>query len=368
MEITAAVVSQSGGAFELKQLELAPPREDEVLVRIVGVGLCHTDLICRDQLYPVPLPAVLGHEGSGVVEAVGGAVTDLVPGDHVVLSFHACGDCKNCVRGLPSRCANLFDSNFAGARADGSCALSREGGAIHGHFFAQSSFATYALASRSNTVKVDSDVPLELLGPLGCGLQTGAGAVINTLKPQAGSSLAVFGCGSVGLAAVMAAALQGCATIIAVEPHEARRALALELGATHAVNPGETDPVQAIVDLTEGGSDFSLECTANPAVLRQAVDALTVTGTCALIGAAAMGTEVSLDMNSIMFGRTVTGVIEGDSIPGQFIPKLVALYKQGRFPIDKLITFYSLEDIEQAVQDSESGRVVKAVLRPGATA
>ena len=216
-------------------------------------------------------------------------------------------------------------------------------------------------------MKVDSDVPLELLGPLGCGLQTGAGAVINTLKPQAGSSLAVFGCGSVGLAAVMAAALQGCATIIAVEPHEARRALALELGATHAVNPGETDPVQAIVDLTEGGSDFSLECTANPAVLRQAVDALTVTGTCALIGAAAMGTEVT-STDSIMFGRTLTGVIEGDSIPGQFIPKLVALYKQGRFPIDKLITFYSLEDIEQAVQDSESGRVVKAVLRPGATA
>lgn len=365
MDITAAVVSEPGGAFKLEQLQLTEPRDDEVLVRIVGVGLCHTDLICRDQLYPVPLPAVLGHEGSGVVEAVGAAVADLTPGDHVVLSFHACGECKNCVQGLPSRCINLFESNFAGARADGTCALSRDNGAIHGHFFAQSSFATYALANRSNTIKVDQDVPLALLGPLGCGVQTGAGAVINTLKPSAGSSLAVFGCGSVGLAAVMAAALQGCGTIIAVEPHEARRTLALELGATHAIDPSEIDPVQLIQQLTDGGSDFSLECTANPKVLRQAVEALTVTGTCALIGAAPMGTEVSLDMNSIMFGRTLTGVIEGDSVPSQFIPKLVALFKQGRFPLDKLITFYPLEDIEQAVHDSEEGRVVKAVLQPG---
>ena len=364
MEITAAVVREPGGSFNVEQLELDNPRHDEVLVRIVGVGLCHTDLICRDQLYPVPLPAVLGHEGAGVVEAVGTGVTDLEPGDHVVLSFNACGECGNCSQGRPSRCSLLFESNFAGARADGSCAHSCAGEAIHGHFFAQSSFASHALAHRRNTVKVDADVPLELLGPLGCGVQTGAGAVMNTLAPAAGSSIAVFGCGSVGLSAIMAASLVGCATIIAVEPHSSRRALALELGATHTIDPEDGDVVEAIHALTTEGTDYSLECTANPRVLRQAVDALTVTGTCALIGAAPMGTEVTLDMNSIMFGRTVTGVIEGDSIPGQFIPKLVALYKQGRFPLDKLVTFYPLTAIQQAVEDSEAGRVVKAVLRP----
>ncbi|MGD2008523.1 MAG: NAD(P)-dependent alcohol dehydrogenase [Cellvibrionales bacterium] len=364
MEITAAVVREPGGTFKVEQLELDSPRHDEVLVRIVGVGLCHTDLICRDQLYPVPLPAVLGHEGAGVVEAVGTGVTDLEPGDHVVLSFNACGECSNCSQGRPSRCSLLFESNFAGARADGSCAHSCGDQAIHGHFFAQSSFASHALAHRRNTVKVDADVPLELLGPLGCGVQTGAGAVMNTLAPAAGSSIAVFGCGSVGLSAVMAASLVGCATIIAVEPHATRRALALELGATHTIDPEDGDVVEAIHALTPEGTDYSLECTANPRVLRQAVDALTVTGTCALIGAAPMGTEVTLDMNSIMFGRTVTGVIEGDSIPGQFIPKLVALHKQGRFPLDKLVTFYPLTAIQQAVEDSEAGRVVKAVLQP----
>ena len=187
---------------------------------------------------------------------------------------------------------------------------------------------------------------------------------MNTLAPAAGSSIAVFGCGSVVLSAIMAASLVGCATIIAVEPHPSRRALALELGATHTIDPEDGDVVEAIHAITTEGSDYSLECTANPRVLRQAVDALTVTGTCALIGAAPMGTEVTLDMNSIMFGRTVTGVIEGDSIPGQFIPKLVALYKQGRFPLDKLITFYPLAEIQQAVEDSEAGRIVKAVLQP----
>ncbi len=364
MDIVAAVVKQPFGEFLIEELELETPREDEVLVRVVGVGVCHTDLSCRDQMYPVPLPAVLGHEGAGIVEAVGGTVTKVQPGDHVVLSYRACGECRNCQHDDPSHCLKIFECNFSGAREDGSSALSKDGDPVHGNFFGQSSFATYALANQANTVKVNADAPLEMLGPLGCGIQTGAGAVMNSLAPDMGSSIVVFGCGSVGLSAVMAARVVGCETIIAVDLNEDRLELATSLGATHTLVPGEGDVVEKVHEMTGGGADYSLECTALPAVFRQAVDCLSVTGVCGLVGAAPMGTEVSLDMNSIMFGRTVKGIIEGDSIPDQFIPRLVDLFTAGEFPVDQLISFYPLEKIEQAVQDSEQGKVVKAVLVP----
>jgi aryl-alcohol dehydrogenase len=213
-----------------------------------------------------------------------------------------------------------------------------------------------------NTVRVPKDVPLELLGPLGCGVQTGAGAVINALKPAAGSSIAVFGCGSVGLAAVMAAAAMGCTSIIAIDLNQERLDLARDLGATLALDPRECQVVEEMQKL--GGVDFSLECTGIPAVFRQAVDCLAVPGVCGLVGAAPLGTEVTLDMNNIMFGRTVTGIIEGQAVPDIFIPRLIDLYRQGRLPLEKFIRYYGLDDINQAVGDSENGRVVKAVVRP----
>lgn len=364
MEIKAAVLREAKGRFQLENLQLSAPHADELLVRIVGTGVCHTDLICRDQVYPVPLPVVLGHEGAGVVEAVGQAITGFQPGDHVVLSFRSCGKCLNCLAGLPSRCLAIFSCNFSCAREDGSSALCSGSGPVHGHFFGQSSFASYAIAHHSNAIKVSKEVPLEYLGPLGCGIQTGAGAVINALAPKAGSSMAIFGAGSVGLAAVMASSIVGCTKIIAIDPNAQRRDLAQQLGATHVINPAEADPVEMVHEMTAAGAEYSLECTGLPAVFRQAVDALSVTGICGLIGAAPMGTEVTLDMNSIMFGRTVKGVIEGDSVPQIFIPRLVELFRQGRFPIDKLVRFYALDEIEQAVADSQQGRVVKAVLRP----
>lgn len=364
MKVKAAVVAGKCADFAISEIDLAEPRDDEVLVRIAGVGVCHTDLVCRDQLYPVSFPAVFGHEGSGVVERVGAKVTKVQPGDHVVLTFRSCGQCPSCRKGDPTHCANIFPCNFGGVRSDGSSTVHRHGEALFGNFFNQSSFATYALANEANTVKVRKDVPLELLGPLGCGIQTGAGAVINSLKPQAGSTIAVFGCGSVGLAAVMAAKAVGCTTIIAVDPLEERRKMARELGATDAIDPGGTNVVEAIHGLTGSGVDYSLDCTGNPRVFRQAVDSLTVPGTCGLIGAAPLGTEVTFDMNSIMFGRTVMGIIEGDSIPDLFIPKLVELYRQGSLPLEKITRFYSLDEIQTAVHDSEQGRVVKAVLRP----
>lgn len=366
MKIEAAVVEREGGQFGIETLELAAPQADEVLVRIAGVGVCHTDLVCRDQYFPVPLPCVFGHEGAGVVAAVGESVKSVKAGDHVVLSFSSCRECPNCIAGKPGYCHQLYQYNFLGTRVDGSSALSRDGKTVHGHFFAQSSFGTHALASERNTVKVDSSVPLWLLGPLGCGVQTGAGAVINSLQPKAGTSIAIFGAGTVGLSAVMAARLCGCATIVAVDPVAARRERALELGATHAIDPKSEDPVKRIQAITGSGANFSLECTGLPAVVRQAVESLTLTGICGLMGVSRLGTEIALDMNAILFGRGVRGIIEGDSIPQEFIPRLIELYRQGRFPFDKLITPYPFAKIQEAVEASEHGRVVKAVLRmPG---
>jgi aryl-alcohol dehydrogenase len=364
MQARAAIVRGKGQPFTIEEVELDRPRDDEVLVHIVGAGICHTDLIVRDQYYPVPLPVVLGHEGCGIVEQVGARVTKVQPGDHVVMTYLSCGKCMNCQRGRPAYCFDLFRLNFGGARADGSPTVHCNEEVVHGAFFSQSSFSTVALANERNVVKVRSDVPLEILGPLGCGIQTGAGAVINTLRPEAGSSLVVFGTGSVGLSAVMAARIVGCTTIIAVDLQPSRLALARELGATHAISAAETDVVEEIRRITRGGVMYSLELTARPQVLRQAIDVLMPLGVCGLIGAPPLGTEVSLDMNTILLGgRTVRGIIEGDSIPDLFIPHLIDLYSQGRFPFDRLLTVYILEQINQAAADSERGEVIKPLLR-----
>jgi aryl-alcohol dehydrogenase len=363
MRIRAAVVWEKSGPFAVEELEMEEPRVDEVLVRVVGAGVCHTDFSVRDQLYPVPLPAVLGHEASGVVEQVGGGVTKVQPGDHVVLTYLPCGTCRNCVHGKPAYCLLTFPYNFGGARLDQSTAFRKRGAAIHSHFFGQSSFATHVLASERNVVKVRKDVPLELLGPLGCGIQTGAGAVLNSLRPPAGSSIVVFGTGSVGMSAVMAARVAGCTTIIGVDIRSNRLNVARELGATHTINPEETpDLAGEIQKITGGGADYSLDTTGSPTVLRQAVDCLIVTGICGLIGGSALGTEATFDMNTILFGRTLRGIVEGDSIPEIFIPRLIDLYTQGLFPFDRLIRQYPFEEINQAAHDSEQGQVFKPVL------
>lgn len=364
MEIKAAVVFEKGGDFSIEQLELSDPNDDEVLVRIVAVGICHTDLAGRDGHLPIPPPpSVFGHEGAGVVEKVGARVTKVKPGDHVVLAWDCCGACSSCKSGKDPYCLNFFLHNFHGARPDGTTTLRKGDQVIHGSFFCQSSFADFALANERNVVKVRDDVPLEILGPMGCGIQTGAGAVMKSLHPRPGASIAIFGVGNVGMSAVLAAVVCGCTTIIGVDINSDRLETATELGATHTVNAGEVDPVEAILDITGGGAEFSLECVGNPKVLRQAVDVLPRCGVCGLTGVVPPGTEVSLDMDLLMNGRTVKGIIEGDAIPDLFIPKLIELYRQGRFPFDRLITFYPFDEINQAVEDMEKGRVIKPVLR-----
>jgi aryl-alcohol dehydrogenase len=362
VKTNAAVIFEPSGTFDLEQLELSAPNATEVVVRMVGSGICHTDLAARDQHFPVPLPSVFGHEGAGVVEAVGARVTKVKPGDHVTMSWMCCGTCPSCKAGNDPYCHNFLPLNFSGARPDGTTTLRKGERVIHGNFFGQSAFAEYALADERNVVKVPKDVPLEILGPLGCGVMTGAGAVMNTFHPKPGSSIAIFGMGTVGTSALLAAVVCGCSTIVAVDIHDERLELARQLGATHTVNAGQTDPVTTILDITGGGPNFSLECVGNPAVFRQAVDILPILGVCGLIGVVAPGTQVSLNMDLIMNGRMVRGIIEGDAIPDLFIPRLIELYRQGKFPFDKLITLYPFKDINLAVADMEKGRVIKPVL------
>jgi aryl-alcohol dehydrogenase len=367
MKTKAAVVYERSGKFNIENLEISDPRDDEVLVRIAATGICHTDLAAREQFLPIPpdrqMPCVLGHEGAGVVEKVGAGVTKVEPGDHVAISWDCCGRCPSCVSGNDPYCHNFFLHNFNGARPDGSTTLRKGDQTIYGSFFCQSSFAELSLANERNVVKVKQDIPLEFVGPLGCGVQTGAGAVMNTLRPQPGSSIAVFGVGPVGMSAILAAVVVGCTMIIAVDVIPERLERAKELGATHTVNPNEKNPVEALMEITGVGPNFTLECVGNPAVLRQAVDALPLLGVCGLLGVVPPGTEVGLDMDKIMNGRTVRGIIEGDAIPGLFIPKLLELYDQGRFPFDKMITVYPFEEINQAVEDMEKGKVIKPVLK-----
>lgn len=363
--IKAAVIREKGGPFHIEELRLEEPQRDEVRVKIVATGMCHTDLVARDKVYDVPHPIVLGHEGAGVVERVGEDVASVQPGDHVVLSYQPCMRCEPCLLGKPFYCVHTYALCFGGARLDGSTATKdAQGREVHDHFFGQSSFGTYALANDRNVVKVPKEAPLEILGPLGCGIQTGAGAVINVLGVRPGSSFAVFGAGAVGLSAVMAARVSGATTIIAADVVPSRLELAEELGATHTVNSKQEDPVKKIRELTGGGVDASLEATGIPAVLRQAIEALGIAGICGIVGAAPLGADASFDVNDVMIpGKTIKGILQGESVPKVFIPKLVELHAQGRFPFDKLVKFYSLEEINQAAADSEAGKTIKPIIR-----
>lgn len=363
--ITAAVVRAKGGPFTIEALALEAPRRDEVLVKMVATGMCHTDMVARDQVYDVPHPIVLGHEGAGIVERVGEDVRAVAVGDPVVLSYQPCGRCRPCYLGKPFYCEHTYALCFGGARLDGSTATKdRQDERVHDHFFAQSSFGTYSLANERNAIKVPKDAPLERLGPLGCGIQTGAGAVINALRVKPGSSFVVFGAGAVGLSAVMAARIAGATTIVAADVVPSRLAMAKELGATHVVDSKEQNPVEAIKDLTGGGAHYSLEATGRPEVLRQAIDAIGIGGVCGIVGAAPLGVEGTFDINDVMIpGKTICGILQGESIPQIFIPQLVELHSQGRFPFDKLVKFYELEQINQAAEDSEKGTTIKPVIR-----
>jgi len=362
----AALTPCCGADWTMTDVQLDEPRGDEILVRIVATGICHTDISVRDQHLPTPLSAVLGHEGAGVVERVGPAVTELVPGDHVVLTVINCGKCNNCLGGSPTYCEQMMQLNFSGRRLDGSALIRRGEEEVSGGFFGQSSFATFALATERNAVKVPKDIDLSLLGPLGCGIQTGAGTVFNTLRPEIGSSIVIFGAGAVGLSAIMAARVAGCTSIIAVDLHANRLELARELGATHVIDPLAGDIVQAVRAIG-GGVNYAIDTTANTTVIRQAVDCLLPMGRCTMVGVSPPGAEVTVPVMSLFFGQTLCGAVEGNAVPKILIPRLIELWRQGRFPFERMVKFYDFEQINQAVADSASGATLKAILRIGTT-
>lgn len=362
---SAAVVESAGAGFALSEIELAELRDDEVRVRMVAAGVCHTDLGAAFGALPFPLPGVLGHEGAGVVEAVGSAVTRVAPGDRALLSFTSCGLCGNCRDGHPAYCDTWLPANLIGGqRPDGSATLSRGGERIGGHFFGQSSFAHHAVVDERSVTKVAADAPLDVLAPLGCGVMTGAGAVWNVLSPRPGATLLVTGAGAVGLSAVMAARLTPATRIIVVDRVAARLELARELGATDTVDTTGTDLGEAVAELTGGrGVDGVIESTGNVDVLRASIRTLAARGTAVVVGAPAFGTEVPVDVNFMLPGRRVVGLTLGDAETQALLPVLVDLVTDGRMPIGKLVTHYKFGEIQQAVDDMIAGVTIKPVLR-----
>jgi aryl-alcohol dehydrogenase len=359
----AAVLDGRDAPFRIDDVEIDEPRRGEVLVRVVATGVCHTDGLAQHGDLPFPTPGVLGHEGAGVVAAVGEGVESVREGDHVVIGWPWCGECRNCLEGQPRYCLELGALVVGGGHGDGTTALRRTDGApLHSHFFGQSSFATHSIVSASSLVVVPDEAPLELLGPLACGIGTGAGAVLNALRPGVGSSIVVFGAGSVGLAAIMASRCTGATTIVAVDRHAHRLALARELGATETIDVNETDPIEAVKEICGGAADFSLECTGVVPVLRQAADVVGMRGTCGIVGGAPANAEFTLDHLTTLWGKRVIGILGGEGRSASLIPALIELQAQGRFPYERLVTRFRLDEINEALAASYAGDVLKPVL------
>ncbi|WP_235530934.1 MULTISPECIES: NAD(P)-dependent alcohol dehydrogenase [unclassified Nocardioides] len=368
LRTTALVVNEPGGDFTFTDVHLEAPRDDEVLVRIVATGLCHTDLVVPTMLPAEMMPTVMGHEGTGVVEQVGADVAGIAVGDHVVLSFRSCRACEPCREGHVGYCEQSLLLNYMGMRADGSTTMTaadgdRAGQTVFGNFFGQSSFARHALAYADNCVVVDKSLDLAHLAPFACGFQTGAGTVLNLLDPAPGDSLVVFGAGGVGLAAVAAARGRGVGTVIAVDPVATRRALAEEYGAT-AIDPtagGAPAVEEQVRSLTGGGASYAIDTTALPAVVLQAQRSLRSRGMLVALGLGA--DEYTIDaIDLLQSGKTVRSSVEGESDPQVTIPELIALRGAGKFEVDHLVTTYPFERIADAIADTKSGAVVKPVL------
>ncbi len=363
MEIKAAVANEKGMALSIESLELEEPKNTEVLVKMVSAGICKTDIDVRDQYIPTPLPVVLGHEGAGIVVKVGKLVSKVKEGDHVVLSLSSCNECEKCKMGMPAYCLHHVQLNFGGSRMDGSVCLHRKTELVHSHFFGQSSHSTYAVVDQTSIIKAPNTADLKILAPFACGIMTGAGGILNTLKPEAGSSIVIFGMGAVGLSAVMAARISGCSRIIAVDINDDRLSKALEVGATHVVNGKNEDLKGMIFRINDGKAvNYSFESSGVKSVMSSALDVISENGTCVLTGVLPAGSKVEFDAWNLIRGRTIKGSVMGDCVPEIFIPKLVQFHEEGRFPVDKIMSFYSLDDINIAISESSSGKAIKPVI------
>lgn len=362
----AAICRGNQHPFAIEDVVLDDLKPDELRIRIVASGICHTDLAVRDAQLPVPHPIVLGHEGAGIVEEIGSDVTIAKPGDRVVMSFNSCGHCPSCDNNTPTYCYEFNRYNWAGTRPDGSATMLLGGEPMNASFFGQSSFATHAISNERNVAKVPAsaaDIPLERLAPIGCGLMTGAGAVLRSMKVRPGMPIAVFGSGTVGMAAIMAAKIAGANPIIAVDVNDERLALAKELGATHSFNVKD-DATAKIKELCPNGVGYAFDTTGISSVIEGAFDLLTPKSILGMVGAC--GPEETVSFNEITLmsgGRTVMGILGGDSDIEPFLTELIEYHINGQFPFEKMIGYFDFEDIDAAIEASHDGSVVKPVLR-----
>ena len=363
MRITAAVAVEKG-KLEIQELELGVPQMGEVLVRLVACGVCHTDTSTLNLEVPSPLPMVLGHEGVGIVEQVGPGVQSLKEGDHVILSFPSCGCCENCRDGKPYACETSSELFFNGIYQSGGRRIRNDAGQDVGSLFGQGGFADHCIVAERSAVKVDPEVDMRPLCSLACGAQTGAGAVLNLMKPRPGDSIVVFGCGAVGISAIMAAKIAGCGVIIGVDAVPSRLELAKECGATHVINGRECSDISAeVVRLTGGrGARFALESSGAAVLVKPMILSLGKEGRAVVVSF--VGGEVDMNLTMLFVGscRSLEGTVEGASNPQTFIPRLVQFYKEGLFPVDKLVTYYPFRDIQKAFAESHSGKAIKPIL------
>jgi len=361
----AAVLYEVNSPFRVEEVSLDEPGDQEVLVKMVATGLCYSDVHYIHGDAPCIMPVVLGHEGAGIVEKVGPGVTTLQPGDHVVLmAAWSCGKCRFCVEGRPGMCCSQWIVyNLMGTLPSGAKRL-RKGNQELNHFFCQSSFAEYAVVHERTAIKVREDAPLEVVCLLSCGTTTGIGCVLNRAKLRPGESIVIYGCGGVGLSAVMGAKLAGAGKIIAVDKLDRKLEKAKELGADYVINASQEDPPQRVMEITGGGADYSVECIGNVDVVAQALASIHNAGTCVVAGMAPIDKVISIAPFEFLIGKTITGTLQGNIRPPVDVPKYVDLFMTGKLPIDKLITRnYSLDHINEAFQAFEKGEVIRSVIR-----
>ena len=372
MKTRAAVLRAMGAShpyadsrpLQIETVDLAPPGPGEILIRIAAAGLCHSDLSVINGDRPRPLPMALGHEASAVVVETGAGVSDLSPGDHVVVVFiPSCGHCQPCAVGRPALCEPGAAANGAGTLLSGARRISQVGAPVN-HHLGCSVFAEHAVVSRHSVVKIDRDIPLVEAALFGCAVLTGVGAVINTAKLQAGQSAAVIGLGGVGLAALLGARAAGARLIVAVDLSDAKLEQALALGATHAVNAGAPDAVARIRDLSGGGVEFAFEFAGSIRALELAYAVTARGGTTVTAGLPPAGATMALPAVSLVAEeRTLKGSYIGTCVPSRDIPRYIDLYRQGRLPVEKLLSGrLRLEDINAGFDQLHEGRAVRQVV------
>lgn len=348
----------------IEAVELSGPGRGEVLVRIMAAGLCHSDLSVIEGNRPRPLPMALGHEAAGVVEVLGEDVDDLAVGDHVVMAFMpSCGHCAPCAEGRPALCEPGATANGRGELLGGGTRLSSDGEPLH-HHLGCSAFATHAVVSRRSLVKVDADLPLPIAALFGCAVLTGVGAVVNTARVRAGEPVVIVGLGGVGLAALLGAIAVGAWPIVAVDLSPDKLAMAMELGATAALDGREPDVVERVRAATGGGGAYAFEFAGSAAAFRSAYAMTRRGGTTITAGLPPPGVEAGIDIVGLVGEeRTVKGSYIGTCVPSRDIPRYIALYKAGRLPVDRLLSgTIPLEQINAGFDSLRAGTCVRLVV------